>query len=273
MDPVGTLLSLAHNSQRTPMKQADPMSPSSTLYTKLRDIILATQYASESQNSIDFSSRSVLPGFPQTALAKLRSLLDTFPPPPRLTPTQLTKVVLAVHPGLLHAQFVAWAMLSRQTEEAGLGPLGSPSLNGEDDGVGFLGYGLLKVGRVDETSVHMTFSQKSMPPIEVVAPAGPRKPLEFPWKDPSSLGFMATNRFIGLLTSMVQAHVLGWDIALIPPVLPSTASCSTSSLVRAFGELLGYEIDSVHLYKELGGRELVMRRRVGDDGATTWEPR
>ena len=50
-------------------------------------------------------------------------------------------------------------------------------------------------------------------------------------------------------------------------------SCSTSSLVRTFARLLGYELDAVHLYKELGGRELVMRRQVEEDGATTWKPR
>jgi hypothetical protein len=42
-------------------------------------------------------------------------------------------------------------------------------------------------------------------------------------------------------------------------------------LVRVFGELLGYEREVIHLYKEIGGRELIMRRKIEDDGATTWE--
>jgi hypothetical protein len=71
----------------------------------------------------------------------------------------------------------------------------------------------------------------------------------------------------------MQAHALGWDISLIPPVVLSSASSSTSTLIRVFGELLGYEIEVLHMYKELGGRELIMRRKIEDDGATTWEPR
>ncbi|EEB86915.1 hypothetical protein MPER_15966, partial [Moniliophthora perniciosa FA553] len=34
----------------------------------------------------------------------------------------------------------------------------------------------------------------------------------------------------------------------------------------------GYEMEVVHMYKEMGGRELVMRRKILEGGATTWEP-
>jgi hypothetical protein len=46
--------------------------------------------------------------------------------------------------------------------------------------------------------------------------------------------------------------------------------------MRVFGEILGYtgsNAEAVHMYKELGGRELFMRRRILDGGATAWEPR
>jgi hypothetical protein len=71
----------------------------------------------------------------------------------------------------------------------------------------------------------------------------------------------------------LQAHALGWDISVLPPALPSTASSSTSTLIKVFGQVLGYENEVIHLYKEIGGRELVMRRKIQDGGATTWEPR
>lgn len=78
---------------------------------------------------------------------------------------------------------------------------------------------------------------------------------------------------MGLLTCFLQAHALEWDISLIPPALPSTASTSTSTLVKVFGQLLGYDTEVIDMYKELGGRELVMQRKIEDGGATTWEPR
>lgn len=268
VDPVGALLTLASAASRP----AD--AASSILYDKLQEIVLSTQYASESQSTVDATAKSTIRPFPQSALAKLRLLLSTFPVSSPLSPEQLAKLVLVLHPGLLYAPFVVWGLLSRQTEDAGLGPLGSPSLNGEDDESGLLAYRLAGIQRETERTICISFtSSGSSPPVDIVVPGGPRPLLEFPWKDPNSLDFLVTGRFMGLLTCMLQAHAIGWDITYVPPVLPSTASCSTSLLVRTFGALLGYEVESVHMYKELGGRELIMRRKVDDGGATSWEPR
>lgn len=55
---------------------------------------------------------------------------------------------------------------------------------------------------------------------------------------------------MGLLTCFLQAHALEWDISLIPPALPSTASTSTSTLVKVFGQLLGYDTEVIDMYKE-----------------------
>ena len=224
---------------------------------------------------VDATAKSNIRAFPQTALAKLRALLSLFPAPSSLTPHELAKLMLALHPGLLHAPFVVWSMLSQQTEDAGLGPLGSPSLDGEGDNLGLLGYRLVSIERESERSVLVSFvnDDSSSDVITLTTLGGPKPLFAFPWRDPQALGFLPTSRFMGLLTSMLQAHALGWDISYVPPVLPSTASCSTTTLVQVFGALLGYEVDSVHMYKELGGRELVMRRKIEDGGATSWEPR
>lgn len=270
VDPVGALLALDSPSSASTSLSAE----SANLYEKMQEIVLATQYASESRHLVDSASKNTLPAFPQTALAKLRALLAIFPAPSALSPTELAKLMLALHPALIHASFVAWSMLSRQTEEAGLGPLGSPALSGEDDDLGLLGYRLGQIRRDTERSVRLSFTSNSgAAPVSVVVPGGPRPLLAFPWKHPETLDFVVTDRFMGLLTNMMQAHSLGWDISYVPPVLPSTASCSTSTMVRTFGALLGYEVDSVHMYKELGGRELVMRRKIEDGGATSWDPR
>jgi hypothetical protein len=141
-----------------------------------------------------------------------------------------------------------------------------------DEQIGLFGYRAVAIERVDERMARVTFEGPTgVPHVVLSVPAGPKPFLPFPFK--GALGFDPTNRFMGLLTCFMQAHALGWDISLIPPALPSTASTSTSTLVKVFGQLLGYEIEVVHMYKELGGRELVMRRKIEEGGATTWGPR
>ncbi|KAF4613211.1 hypothetical protein D9613_011059 [Agrocybe pediades] len=260
IDPVGSLLSLTHPSTQ-------PVS----LYDKLRDLILSTQYASESRSALEVISKTSLPPFPQTALVKLRSLLEKFPPPEQLSPAQLSRLFLTIHPGLIHAPFQAWAILSRQTAEGGLGELGSPSMASIDENIGFFGYTIASIKRAGDNTAQLTFNPPpGLIPVTVTVPAGPKQFLPHPFN--TKLDFKPTPRFMGLLTCFLQAHSLGWDISFIPPALPSTASASTNTLVRVFGQLLGYESEVVHMYKELGGRELVMRRRIEDGGATVWEP-
>jgi von Willebrand factor A domain-containing protein 8 len=265
VDPVGSLMALGS----TVATSTNPIS-SSTL-EKLRDIVLSTQYASESRHSLEAVSKSTLPPFPQTALVKLYSIVSKFPPPAQLSPEQLARLFLIIHPGLIHAPFQAWAMLSRQTEEAGLGELGSPSMAGADERIGVFGYRVVSIERRDEQSAFVSFTgSPPLPPVTFVVPAGPKPLRPFPFT--GKVEFHTTERFMGLLTCFLQAHVLGWDISFIPPVLPSTASSSTSTLVKVFGQILGYETEVVHMYKELGGRELIMRREIEDGGATTWKP-
>ncbi|KAI0708684.1 AAA domain-containing protein [Earliella scabrosa] len=265
VDPMGSLLAL----QGSGASESVFTTP---LYEKLRDIIASTQIASESRHVLDSVARSTMPAFPQTALVKLTALLSMFPPPDTLLPEQLARFVLSIHPALIHSPFVAWAMLSRRFEDAGLGELGSPNLTGIEDDAGLLGYRLARIDRVDDRTATITFDHPSGKEVVVQVPAGPHEYLAFPFANPEFLGFVPSARFMGLLTSLLQVHALGWDISYAPPALPSTASCSTTLLVRTFAALLGYELEDVHMYKELGGRELLMRRKIEDGGATSWEP-
>ncbi|KAG6898082.1 hypothetical protein C0992_006002 [Termitomyces sp. T32_za158] len=263
VDPVGSLTAL-----RVVTLQSTPQS---SLYTKLRNLILSTQLASESRHALEAISRSSLPPFPQTALVKLASLITAFPPPSAgLTPSQLARLLLTIHPSLVYASFQAWALLSRQTEEAGLGALGTPSMS-QDEDIGLMGYRVSAIKRFDEMLAEVTFAHSGAPPVVLRVSAGTKTLRPFPFA--GDLEFHPTRRFLGLLTCFMQAHALGWDISLIPPAIPSTASTSTSTLVKIFGQVLGYEQEVIHMYKELGGRELVMRRKIQDGGATTWEPR
>lgn len=264
VDPLGSLLAI------NGPKEADS-SFSHPLLDKLRELILTTQYASESRNALEAISKNTLPPFPQTALAKLRALVQAFPPPDELTPGQLGRLIVTLHPALSYSPLQGWAILSRHTEEAGLPELGSPAMSSSIERLGLFGYSLQVVERVDDKTARVTFAP---PPgresVTVNVPAGPRQLRPFLFT--GDLEFNPTPRFMGLLTAFFQAHALGWDISLIPPALPSTASSSTSTLVKIFGQLLGYDHETLHIYKELGGRELVMRRRIKDGGATSWEP-
>lgn len=260
IDPIGSLTAL--EIPYTPARER-PL-----LYTKLKEIILSTQFASEATGPLDAISKSTLPQFPQTAIAKLSALCSTFPPSTVLSPNQLAILVLTIHPALVHTALVAWALLSRQTEEAGIGTLGNPHLDSPEDATGLLGYLATAIERVDEKTVKITFVDLNGTQVIVQAPAGPR-PLQSFNLDTN----FASPRFKGLMSAFLQAHALGWDISYIPPALPSTASCSTSTLIGVFASLLGYEMETIHMYKELGGREIVMRRKIENDGSTTWEPR
>ena len=200
------------------------------------------------------------------------------------SPAQLTTLLLAIHPQLVCAPAQAWTLLKRSVGEAGLRDLITPS-SSDSPSEGFLGYVVGAIDRVDGQTARVTFSHSllALSPVSVSVPAGPNTLFPFPFpSDTSRLGFIPSPRFMGQLTRLLQAHALGWDISFIPPAVPAAAaSTSTGTLVRVFGELLGYasgaaqvqESSVIHLYKEVGGREIMMRRKVDDNGATSWEPR
>ncbi|KZS88617.1 hypothetical protein SISNIDRAFT_417941 [Sistotremastrum niveocremeum HHB9708] len=269
VDTLGSLLSLCRSIEN--QYSIPSNSASSSLTQKLRDIILAVQYANDSRNPLENTGGSSLPPFPQTALRKLHLLASQFPASSSLPPEQLARLMLAIHPALIHVAFQGWASLTRQIEDVGLGQLGSPSSAGLEDGTGFLGYKAVRIERISELRARVTFEclASSNTVVHEVA-AGPKEFRPFPLE--AEEGLLFSNRFMGLLTCFLQLHALGSDISYVPPVLPSTASSSTSLLVRIFAQILGYELETVHLYKELGGREIVMRRKIEEGGATTWEP-
>ncbi|KAJ7594399.1 AAA domain-containing protein [Mycena floridula] len=255
IDPLGSSLSLSSHVHST-----------LPLWLTLREIIISTQISTESRHALETVTLSALPPFPQTALVKLGLLMSKFPPPTRLTPGQLARIFLLIHPTLLHAPFQAWALLSRQTQEKGLGELGSPSMTSSTERVGFFGYKIEKIEKGQSpNTVQVTFEHTELTSITHTLPAGPFPLKKWPLED--SPMFCASERFNGLLTCLMQAHLLG-NLSLLPPPV-SAASSSTSTLVKVFGQVLGYEIEVFHLYKEISGRELIMRRVVHEE--TTWE--
>ena len=279
IDSLGASLSLINYS---------PNKPGNKLTEKLRNIIVTSEYANDIQQPLSSILRKSIPEFPQTSLSRLRNLTERFPSSSNdddygLNSEQLARLLVSLHPGLLHAPFSGWATISRQCEEAGLSALGNPAESSIDDDTGFLRYRLRNIERVDEQLAHLVFEYVSLSGevtnVSLPSPAGSRPLLPFSYLlKPlfvlqNGVTVRTSPRLLSTLTSLLQAHALGWDISLLPPVQPITASCSTSILVQLFGELLGYEADNLHLYKEIGGRELLMRRQINDGGCTSWQPR
>ena len=62
----------------------------------------------------------------------------------------------------------------------------------------------------------------------------------------------------GFLSAFSQVHFLGRDISYIPPTLPPTAPCPTSTSILVFPSVLGYEVKSVQLCRGLRGREVAL---------------
>ncbi|KZP21316.1 hypothetical protein FIBSPDRAFT_931734 [Athelia psychrophila] len=81
VDPVGALLAIPRFD-----------SKGCEVVDKVRDTILATQYAYEVRDALDAVSKYTVPAFPQIALAKLIALAAMFPPPPQLSTGQLARL-------------------------------------------------------------------------------------------------------------------------------------------------------------------------------------
>ncbi|BGP19567.1 hypothetical protein JCM10213_000167 [Rhodosporidiobolus nylandii] len=224
------------------------------------------------------TSGADLPPFPQTTLAKLARFLSIFPAPSSITPAQLLSLLLTLHPALatlapagrrsleellLSAGFGSWA--------EGLGELDwAVALQAHaESGEGLLGWRLVAVERAAEHEAELTFSRSGSSPAVVLCAAGSFPFATFP---PSSSDERhITPRVLSLLTSLFQLHALGaYDIAFVPSSSAAHgASSSTSLVLGAFAQALGYELSPVHLYKELSGRELWMRRVVGSSPSSS----
>ncbi|WFD31235.1 hypothetical protein MSPP1_002269 [Malassezia sp. CBS 17886] len=147
-------------------------------------------------------------------------------------------------------------------------------------GAGLLNYEIAAAERRSESTAALTFRHVATgAAVEAVVPCGPLPlvPLEaLARPDRATEPVVMTPRVRAVLTTMLQLHSVGRDICLVPTVLQNTArpqaSSSKALCIRLFGELLGYPVETVWLYKDVSGNELVMRRATTPDGATTWVP-
>ncbi|GAA5867426.1 hypothetical protein JCM1840_002135 [Sporobolomyces johnsonii] len=224
---------------------------------------------------------SDLPLFHQTALLKLARFLAVFPPPndpSSVTPVQFLTLLHSIHPALAYASPPARRALEDALKAAGFASWAEGIAECDvanavaSTGEGLFGWRLARVERVGDHQARLVFAREGCPDVSVVAAAGP---LDFALFPPESTrGLHITPRFTHLLTALFQLHALSsFDISFVPssPSLQSSSS-STSLVLSTFASILGYRLEVQHLYKELGGRELWMRRVVGGvGGVTSWE--
>ncbi|KAL9936186.1 hypothetical protein V8E36_005028 [Tilletia maclaganii] len=159
--------------------------------------------------------------------------------------------------------------------------------------LGLLGFTLQAIERESSHVARLTFQQpRTGRTITTHVPCGPLPFL--PLTDLATFRtqgahVVLTPRLQSTLTTMMQLHATGRDICLLPSAfsIPSSrgsstaltktqlttsqTSSSTSTSIRLFAALLGYELESVWLWKDIGGNEILMRRATTDDGSTTWE--
>lgn len=149
------------------------------------------------------------------------------------------------------------------------------------EGVGLLGYRILRSERPDPASheVSLLFEQiETGQVVKLRTPGGSLPLVPVPsMGETTKEGILVTPRMIAQLTLMLQLHAIGRDICLLPSSLAGRhsvsgqASSSTSTSIGIFASILGYPLETLHLFKDISGQELLMRRATAADGSTTWE--
>ena len=158
---------------------------------------------------------------------------------------------------------------------------------------GFMGYLVDSIERASPSTAKITFAHVAgdAPNVTIEAPCGGLDLAPVPrLGDTTFLGqeLIVTPRVLSIYSRLVQLHALGRDICLVPaneattPDKPGAASTlaaaahqpssSTTTCIGLMAATLGYAFESVWLWKDLGGGELLMRRSTAKDGSTTWEP-
>lgn len=326
LDPLSTSLVLSSSSSSSTLTPA-----AQEILTKTQEAIVALQIKREmlekmGSGVVSNIKEEEIPGFGQTGLWKLKECLALFPPSISATSeiqrvSQFKSLLLVINPALSFMNAVGWRALERAfSEEEGTGleawtkgiseidrldgilPLSlETESTGSGEGVvqigeGIMGWRISTISRISPTTAQLTFHRGNADESTTIeVPCGPHPFLALPLTASASL--LLTPRFHHLLTSLLQLHSLKtFDITFVPTSASGSEGLMNSTgssllLIETFAKVLGYAFESVHLYKELSGREIWMRRVVndgspsaslpqvfatsstsGEKGTTTWSP-
>ncbi|WFD33517.1 hypothetical protein MCUN1_000330 [Malassezia cuniculi] len=243
-----------------------------------------------------------LPHLPDTALPMLTAIAGAFPavaelaaprapassaatPAPQTAQTtgpaplaaaRSTLAMLATaYPALLDLTADKARVLDELLVRAGLDAgVGESCADPHAAGAGLAGYRIVSITRRDASTASLVFEHVTTSGrVELTAPCGPLGLREVPALGSTHGAFIATPRLLAVLSHMLQMHALGYDLCVVPGLGETThASSSRSTAISLFAQVLGYQLETVWLWKDMSGNELVMRRATTVDGATVWEP-
>ncbi|KAJ3023473.1 hypothetical protein HKX48_002900 [Thoreauomyces humboldtii] len=232
------------------------------LLVKLRDLVRTIKYTHEIQDQLAISSSeasnsSLLPQLPQTAISGISDLLTAFPSEAQDLGGALRRFWPATWAGnsLNNDQGQALQQLAAKFE--------LPWDTALD----------VKPGRrsqYDLTNVasgQASFRSAAGPAdVQVTLGSGSTSPLTSTDIGLYGQRFVHTPRYQDIVSHMAQAHALSKDICLVGP----KGSGKTYAVMR-FASLFGYEVETVHLFRDMTARDLLQRRRTRPDGSTFWE--
>ncbi|KAJ3169542.1 hypothetical protein HDU88_000733 [Geranomyces variabilis] len=238
-----------------PLPSSD--EPEVELLRKLQDVIRTIKYTHEIQDQLSISSTDtgvLLPQFPQTAMDGLVDLLDVFPEEAKDIESSVQRFWPASWVGntLNNEQKQAWKSLM---DKFGLPLLAErPPLRSQ--------YDLVDVS--DEKVVFQAAS--STVELPIIFGTAPRRALSSTSIGDYGGAFVRTPRLQDIVTRMAQAHTLGSDMVLV-----GAKGSGKSTAAARFAALFGYEVETVHLFRDMSARDVLQRRETRHDGSTHWQ--
>ncbi|KAH9809964.1 AAA domain-containing protein [Melampsora americana] len=262
---------------------ASPFS-SHPLWIKFKEVVMTIQLSNESRSSslALASSLPTLPNFPIPTLLRLKTLLETFSVSDSIPSQELSNLIKLLHPRLSFLSSTTWELLNQHLQKAGLGSVENSVPEFDLDGGGLFGYKLVNLERISSYQARAHFESNrdySNQKVQCLIKCGsstliPLNQAKSNLLTPSGTQILISPRFEYLFNLMAQIHTIDSDLTLLPKP-NEQASASTTFLIQTFSQVFGYgpkPEESIHLYREMTGKELVMRRTVNEENQTGWAP-
>ncbi|TPX58575.1 hypothetical protein PhCBS80983_g03058 [Powellomyces hirtus] len=236
---------------------SDSNEPTVVILQKLQDFIRTIKYTHEIQDQLSISSSdsgNLLPQLPQTAMEGLADLLDVFPEEAK----DLESAMQRFWPG-------AWVgnLLTNEQRQSFMslaGKFAIPILPQRSQKR--TQYDLAAV-----SDINVEFrSGSSTVKLPVSLGTSPRRSLSSNSIGSYGGAFVLTQRIQDIVSRMAQAHALGVDMVLVGP-----KGSGKSTAAGRFAALFGYEVETVHLFRDMSARDVLQRRETRHDGSTHWQ--
>ncbi|KAI8616388.1 AAA domain-containing protein [Chytriomyces sp. MP71] len=231
---------------------------------RVKDIIQIINHANKDnaigdetagKRTLESAKSLLLPKFPETALPLMDALLTKFPAESK----SIAKVLERVWPQ-------SWIGKGLSTEQTtSLRSLIKQQGADAESNTLKTSYQTLSISRLSEDSSKAVVQFEAPDGSHVTATVsyGSRNvALELQARKE----FIMTPRQMDLQTIMLQCHVLNQI-----PCLVGVNGSGKSTAIARFAEVLGYEEETINLYRDMTARDLIARRGTTTDGSTCWQ--